>query len=98
MERLWSFLHRFGKMTKEMRPSHRTDVTAHGLICYGMKSKEKLGTHLCLQCHDYYCPVVGHTASLLFSRWERASQLKLVSEEAYTKLVTESKLSVSIHQ
>ena len=81
---------------KEMRPSHRTDVIAHGLIYYGMKSKQKLGMHLCLQCHDY-CRVVGHTASLLFSRWERASQLKLVSEEAYTKLVTESKLSVSIH-
>ena len=39
--------------------------------------------------------MVCHTASLLFSRWERVSQLKLVSEEAYTKLITERKLIVS---
>ncbi len=43
MERLWSYLRRFGKMTKEMRPAHRRDILAHALACYGMKTKEKLG-------------------------------------------------------
>ena len=43
MERLWSYLRRFGRMTKEMRPAHRRDVLAHALACYGMKTKVKLG-------------------------------------------------------
>ena len=45
-ERLWSFLRRFSKMTKEMRPSHRTDVLSHALAYYGWKKKEKLGTRM----------------------------------------------------
>ena len=43
MERLWSYLRRFSRMTKEMRPSHRTDILCHALIYYGMKTKQKLG-------------------------------------------------------
>ena len=46
MERLWSYLRRFGKMTNEMRPAHRRDVLVHALVCYGMKTKEKLGIDL----------------------------------------------------
>ena len=40
---MWSFLRRFGKMTKEMRLSHRIDVLAHALVYYGLKKKNKLG-------------------------------------------------------
>ena len=48
MERLWSYL-RFGKMTKEMRPSHRTDVLAHVLVY--LKTKAKLGVqHYICKC------------------------------------------------
>ena len=47
MERLWSYLRRYGRMTKEMRPSHRTDVLVHALLHYGMKTKAKLGI-LCI--------------------------------------------------
>lgn len=43
MERLWSYLRRFSRMTKEMRPAHRTDVLCHALIYYGYKTKQKLG-------------------------------------------------------
>ena len=43
MERLWSYLRRFGKMTKEMRPSHGIDILVHALVHYGMKTSEKLG-------------------------------------------------------
>lgn len=46
MERLWSYLRRFSRMTKEMRPSHRTDVLVHALLYYGYMSKKKLGTSL----------------------------------------------------
>ena len=34
MERLWSFLRPFNKMTKEMRPSHRIDILTHALVYY----------------------------------------------------------------
>ena len=43
MERLWSYLRRFSRMTKEMRPSHRIDVLSGALIYYGIQTKEKLG-------------------------------------------------------
>ena len=39
-ERLWSYLRQFGRMTKEMHPSHSTDV-----LCQGSISKKKLGEH-----------------------------------------------------
>ena len=42
MERLWSFLRRFGRMTKEMRPSHRIDVLTSALVYYGIGTKAKL--------------------------------------------------------
>lgn len=42
MERMWSYLRRFGRMTKEMRPSHRVDVLAHALLYYGQMTKQKL--------------------------------------------------------
>lgn len=47
MERLWSYLRRFNRMTKEMRPSHHIDVLAHALVYYGIRKKERMGT-LCL--------------------------------------------------
>lgn len=43
MERLWSYLRRFSRMTKEMRPAHRTDILCHALLYYGSKTKPKLG-------------------------------------------------------
>ncbi|XP_064391176.1 uncharacterized protein LOC135338993 isoform X3 [Halichondria panicea] len=46
MERLWSYLRRFSRMTKEMRPSHRIDVLTHALLFYGSRTKQKLGTLL----------------------------------------------------
>jgi len=33
-------------MTKEMRPSHRTDVLAHGLVYYGIMTKSRLGEQI----------------------------------------------------
>lgn len=43
LERLWSFLRRFGKMTKEMRPNHRVDVLTDALLFYAKKRSASLG-------------------------------------------------------
>ncbi len=46
MERLWSYLRPFSRMTKEMRSSHRTDVLAHALVYYGLKKKKKMAMYI----------------------------------------------------
>ena len=45
MERLWSYLRRFARMTKEMRPAHRVDILSSALVYYGIQTKEKLGNN-----------------------------------------------------
>ncbi|XP_028417095.1 uncharacterized protein LOC114541357 [Dendronephthya gigantea] len=45
LERLWSYLRRFGKMTKEMRPSHRVDVLSDAILHYAQHCKDTLGNH-----------------------------------------------------
>ena len=42
LERLWSFLRRFSKMTKEMRPSHRIDILTDALLHYSRLSSKNL--------------------------------------------------------
>ena len=42
MERMWSYLRRFSRMTKEMRPAHRVDVLSHALLYYGFKQSKNL--------------------------------------------------------
>ena len=42
-ERLWSYLRRFSKTTKEMRPSHRIDVLTSCLLHYASKVRQKVG-------------------------------------------------------
>lgn len=42
VERLWSYLRRFARMTKEMRPSHRIDVLCDALLQYARKSANRL--------------------------------------------------------
>lgn len=43
LERLWSYLRRFSRMTKEMRPAHRTNVLSHALLYYASIKRTKLG-------------------------------------------------------
>ena len=50
MERLWSYLRCFSKMTKEMRPAHRIDVLTHGLVYYGIRKKDTLDK-ICIVHH-----------------------------------------------
>lgn len=42
VERLWAYLRRFCKMTKEMRPSHCVDVLTAGLLHYSRRSAQRL--------------------------------------------------------
>ena len=42
VERLWSYLRRFARMTKEMRPSHRIDILCDALLHYARKSASRL--------------------------------------------------------
>ena len=51
MERLWSYLRNFSKMTKEMRPAHRIDILTHALVYYGIRKKNRLGK---IDLHYYY--------------------------------------------
>ena len=43
MERLWSHMRRFSRMTKEMRPSHQIDVLTDTLLCCAHKAAASLG-------------------------------------------------------
>ena len=46
MERLWSHMRRYSKMTKEMRPSHRVDVLTDALLHCARKAATNLGSPL----------------------------------------------------
>ena len=42
MERLWSYIRRYSRMCKEMRPAHRVDILSSALLYYGSVAKERL--------------------------------------------------------
>ncbi|XP_023192885.1 uncharacterized protein LOC111609322 isoform X1 [Xiphophorus maculatus] len=46
MERLWSFLRRFSRVTKEMTPSHRLDLLTDALLYYGRRKSADLDVQL----------------------------------------------------
>lgn len=43
LERLWSYLRRFGKVTKEMTPSHRVDLLTDALLHYSSRIRKSQG-------------------------------------------------------
>uniref|UniRef100_A0A7M5X5P9 CxC2-like cysteine cluster KDZ transposase-associated domain-containing protein n=1 Tax=Clytia hemisphaerica TaxID=252671 RepID=A0A7M5X5P9_9CNID len=46
MERLWSYLRSFSKVTKEMTPAHRMDLLSDALMHFGSKKMGNIGKHL----------------------------------------------------
>ncbi|CAM4721750.1 unnamed protein product [Leuciscus chuanchicus] len=46
MERMWSFLRRFARVTKEMTPSHRLDLLTDALLHYGRRKSTDLALNL----------------------------------------------------
>ena len=51
LERLWSYLEKFSKITKEMSPENRTDIMAQGLYHYTKKVEAKFNVSL-VQKHE----------------------------------------------
>ncbi|XP_065899662.1 uncharacterized protein [Dysidea avara] len=51
MERMWSFLRPFSRMTKEMGPSHRIDVLSDAILYYGQKGIDNIGKLICKKFH-----------------------------------------------
>lgn len=45
MERLWSYLRSFSKITKEMTPAHRMDLLSDALLHFGSKKKGNIGIY-----------------------------------------------------
>lgn len=43
VERLWSYLRNCNKITKEMKPEHRTDFLTDSLLHYTQRIKQKIG-------------------------------------------------------
>ncbi len=87
MERLWSYLRRFTRMTKEMCPSHCTDVLAHALLYYGYMTKKKLGVLVLYDVIHYYQVPYICIASLLLQRWNKANEMKCVAIQQFTSLI-----------
>ena len=92
MERMWSYLRHYGQMTKEMRPSHRTDVLVHALLYYGYMTKCKL--RKCSARISWYTSnpiiVVLITAKLLVQRWNKATKLKLLAAETFKEMCSKT--------
>lgn len=53
IERLWSYLGGFSKITKEMTPENRVDLLTDGLLNYGRKVKENLGKKSFTSIHTH---------------------------------------------
>ena len=77
MERLWSYLRRFSRMTKEMWPAHRVDILSHALLYYGSRNYVS-GSH-----EDELLNVCStqHIATLLVSRWKKATEMNSISKQ-----------------
>ena len=85
MERMWSYLRRFSRMTKEMRPAHRVEILTHALLYYGHSTKRKL-RKLYSEIFVYANRFVFHTASLLSNRWKRTIDMCQMTKEAFKSL------------
>ena len=58
LERLWSFLRRFSKMTKEMRAAHRVDVLTDALFYCSQLASENLSkiiSYIFVHIHFFSC-------------------------------------------
>ncbi len=81
-------------MTKEMRPSHRTDVLAHALLYYGCMTKKKLGMYDVIH---YYIRFHICIASLLLRRWNKANEMKCVAIQQFTSLIAHVQGLLIVH-
>ena len=82
-------MRRFGRMTKEMRPSHREDVLTHALVYYGIRTKKRLGisTQHSFLYDSVFSILFVHLAKPMLVRWERTHNTKAVAEETFANLM-----------
>ena len=88
MERLWSYLRRFAKSTKEMRPSHRIDVLTSALSHYAWKVRLNLGmfsNHI-LIIRAYFSPL----ETSLCKRLKHAREVKVQAQSELSRLIESS--------
>lgn len=86
MERLWSYLRSFGRMTKEMRPAHRIDVLVHALVYYGIKKKKKLCKSVIINAHNTL--ILFNLDNVLATRFNKALNMRKVAKEAFDKMTS----------
>ena len=85
MERMWSYLRRFSRMTKEMRPAHRVEILTHALCIMDIQQKRKL-RKLYSETFVYANRFCFPTASLLSNRWKRTIDMCQMTKEAFKSL------------
>ena len=91
LERLWSYLRRFSKMTKEMRPSHRVDVLTDSLLYYSKLASDNLSESYLTVCIVCYSLNYFHVPeNLLPKRYKRALCVAADSQSELQKLLTSS--------
>ena len=98
MERLWSYLRRMAKTTKEMRPSHRIDVLTCALLHYDDKSRKKLGMIIvvihkmsCLNWYMLHVQCISLLVTLLPKRMKHAEEVLHKSSTNFDRLLATSK-------
>lgn len=94
LERMWSYLRRFGRMTKEMRPSHRVDIITHALLHYGHKTKQKLGRYIYGNNKLIFYILffsLSYAAKLLVQRWKRAQDTFALADQSLKQALSDYK-------
>ena len=90
VERLWSYLRRYSRMTKEMRPSHRIDILCDALLHYASNSARNLRTYKQIFYYLCYLLLLMSTDKLLVERMARAKHVQAKSKPCLQQLMTES--------
>ena len=75
-------------MTKEMRPSHRTDVLSHALAHYGWKKKNKIGIIILYGVHKTNSLILMISGNFLCMRLQRAYKSLAVATESFEQLIS----------
>ena len=88
VERLWAYLRRFARMTKEMRPSHRVDVLMDALLHYSRLSVQRLGKIFTTQ--DRNLMYIFISVTLLPTRMRKAIRIQQESWRTLEDLINSS--------
>ena len=90
LERLWSYLRCFSKMTKEMRLSHRVDVLTDSLLYYSKLASDNLSESYLTECVVHYNLNYFHCFREPPKRYKRALCVAADSKNELQKLLTSS--------